>query len=153
VIASLLVAAGLDVTTETPAAASIFVLELVGKWVCPCATLCSPTMALKRLSRRMVDDLIHDQGALPQYGGTRQTVASVTLQNENGKPTKIRSTSTSHVPTIAETEAVQLVFSKELLSATAPCAVKGKNYSDARRCSLFGIGLGMSLEDVKQKAN
>jgi hypothetical protein len=55
------------------------------------------------------------------------------------------------VPTIAETEAVQLAFSKELSSATAPCAVKGKNYSDVRRCSLFGIGLGMSLEDVTQK--
>jgi hypothetical protein len=65
--------------------------------------------------------------------------------------TSTRSTSTSHVPTIAETEAVQHAFSKALLSATEPCAVKGKNYSDVERCSLFGIGLGMSLEDVKQK--
>jgi hypothetical protein len=44
---------------------------------------------LKRLSRRMVDDLIHDQDVMPEYAGTKQKVASVTLQNENGKPTEI----------------------------------------------------------------
>jgi hypothetical protein len=50
-----------------------------------------------------------------------------------------------------ETEAAQHAYSKELLSAASPCAVKGKNYSDVKQCSLFGIRLGMSPEDVIRK--
>jgi hypothetical protein len=51
---------------------------------------------LYRLSHRMRSGLARGRDALPQYAGTRQKVASVIVQNENGKPTRILEASGSY---------------------------------------------------------
>ncbi|MBU0584751.1 MAG: hypothetical protein KKB66_18480 [Alphaproteobacteria bacterium] len=45
-----------------------------------------------RLSRRLVDGLVHGNDALPRYAGTRQKVASVLLENDGLKPLRIVTT-------------------------------------------------------------
>ena len=52
--------------------------------------------------------------------------------------------------TTNERKATQAVFQRALMNVPKPCAVKGKPYSDVRGCSVFGLRLGMSLEDVKE---
>jgi hypothetical protein len=51
---------------------------------------------LYRLSHRVMSGLDRGEYALPQYAGTRQRVASVTLQNENRTPVKILEASGSY---------------------------------------------------------
>src|SRR5215207_2535142 len=45
--------------------------------------------SIKRVPRRIVDNLVFGLDAIPAYAGTRQRVAEIMLENENGKPTRI----------------------------------------------------------------
>ncbi len=45
--------------------------------------------AIKRVPRRVRDDLIFGDDAIPEYAGTRQKLADVLVENENGKPVRI----------------------------------------------------------------
>jgi hypothetical protein len=53
----------------------------------------------------------------------------------------------------SERKATQAVFQRALMNAPKPCVVKAKPYSDIRGCSVFGLRLGMSLEDVKESSD
>ena len=44
---------------------------------------------LRRLSKRVMDGLIQGTDALPQYAGTKQRIAAVTLKNEDSHPIEI----------------------------------------------------------------
>ncbi|MET4315897.1 hypothetical protein [Bradyrhizobium sp. RT4b] len=44
---------------------------------------------LKRISQRVMMALVHAQDAMPQYAGTKQKVANVILEMDNGKPLRI----------------------------------------------------------------
>jgi len=62
------------------------------------------------------------------------------------QPTKTKtSEKTSEFPR----EVVQSNFNKALMAAPRPCAVKEKSGSDLTNCSLLGVKLGMSVDDVK----
>ncbi len=45
--------------------------------------------AIKRVPRRIRDDLVFGHDGIPEYAGTRQKVADVLVENENGKPARI----------------------------------------------------------------
>ena len=45
---------------------------------------------LHRLSKRVLEGLINGTDALPQYAGTKQRIASVTLDNDRGFPIEIQ---------------------------------------------------------------
>ncbi|UPJ79093.1 hypothetical protein IVB16_30275 [Bradyrhizobium sp. 183] len=45
---------------------------------------------LKRISQRVMMALVHAQDAMPQYAGTKQKVADVILEVEDGKPLRIQ---------------------------------------------------------------
>ncbi|UPK10493.1 hypothetical protein IVA93_30060 [Bradyrhizobium sp. 155] len=45
---------------------------------------------LKRISQRLMMALVHAQDAMPQYAGTKQKVADVILEVEDGKPLRIQ---------------------------------------------------------------
>lgn len=45
--------------------------------------------AIKRIPRRIHDALTFGEDAIPEYAGTRQRVAQVLVENENGKPARI----------------------------------------------------------------
>jgi hypothetical protein len=45
--------------------------------------------ALKRIPQRVLEALPFGQDAIPEYGGTRQRVATVIIENEGGKPVRI----------------------------------------------------------------
>lgn len=44
---------------------------------------------LQRISHRVMDGLVHGYDAMPQYAGTRQKIANVIVELEEGKPTRI----------------------------------------------------------------
>jgi hypothetical protein len=44
---------------------------------------------LQRMSRRLVEGLCHGEDAMPQFANTKQKVASVTVEVEDGKPARI----------------------------------------------------------------
>ena len=48
---------------------------------------------VRRLSRRVMDGLRDDRDALPQFANTKQRLAVVTIENEDGIPIRIRDTS------------------------------------------------------------
>jgi hypothetical protein len=45
--------------------------------------------AVKHVPRRVIQGLYADEDAIPEYAGTRQRVAEVVVENENGKPIRI----------------------------------------------------------------
>jgi hypothetical protein len=45
--------------------------------------------AIKRVPRRIQDALVFGKDAIPEYAGTRQRIAQVLVENENGKATRI----------------------------------------------------------------
>jgi hypothetical protein len=47
-------------------------------------------------------------------------------------------------------ELMQKAFSRELQNVSEPCAVKCKKFSEVKNCSVFGLRLGMTLEEAKQ---
>ena len=47
----------------------------------------------QRISQRVMDGLCHGQDAMPQFASTKQKVANVVLELENGRPTRIRESS------------------------------------------------------------
>lgn len=57
---------------------------------------------LQRMSRRLIEGLIHGQDAMPQYAGTKQKSAEVVLECEDGKPVRI-----------AEAHGTFLIFDKD----------------------------------------
>jgi hypothetical protein len=44
---------------------------------------------LKRISHRLMDGLAHGKDAIPQYAGSKQKVANVLVEMDNGKPVRI----------------------------------------------------------------
>jgi hypothetical protein len=44
---------------------------------------------LQRVSQRVMDGLAHGQDAMPQFAGTKQKIANVIVELEEGKPTRI----------------------------------------------------------------
>jgi hypothetical protein len=52
---------------------------------------------LKRLSRRLMEGMVLGKDAMPQYAGTKQRIAEIVLDNENGRPTRITRTSGSYL--------------------------------------------------------
>jgi hypothetical protein len=45
--------------------------------------------AIKRVPQRLVDALVFGKDAILEYAGTRQRVAQIVIENENGKPVRI----------------------------------------------------------------
>ena len=45
--------------------------------------------AIKRVPRRIQDALVFGKDAIPEYASTRQRIAQVLVENENGKPTRV----------------------------------------------------------------
>lgn len=52
---------------------------------------------LQRMSRRLMDGLVHGRDAMPQYAGTKQKTAEVILENDGGKPVRIAQASGSYL--------------------------------------------------------
>lgn len=44
---------------------------------------------VKRISQRVMMTLVHGKDGMPQYAGTKQKVADIILEMENGKPLRI----------------------------------------------------------------
>ncbi|WOH48420.1 hypothetical protein [Bradyrhizobium sp. sBnM-33] len=44
---------------------------------------------LQRLSQRVMEGLVHGSDAMPQFAGTKQKVANVIVELEEGKPARI----------------------------------------------------------------
>jgi hypothetical protein len=61
-----------------------------------------------------------------------------------------RSEVRSNEDTDSDRKATQALFHKALLNAPKPCAVKGKKFSDIKNCTVFGLGLGMPLNEVTE---
>jgi hypothetical protein len=52
---------------------------------------------IKRLSRRLYERMVADTYAIPQYAGTRQKLAHIVLDTDNGKPSRITGVSGSYL--------------------------------------------------------
>jgi hypothetical protein len=52
---------------------------------------------IKRLSRRLYERMIADTYAMPQYAGTRQKLAHIVLDTDNGKPSRVIGVSGSYL--------------------------------------------------------
>jgi hypothetical protein len=44
---------------------------------------------LQRISHRLMEGLAHGKDAMPQYAGTKQKIANVIVEMENGKPVQL----------------------------------------------------------------
>jgi hypothetical protein len=86
--------------------------------------------AIKRVPRRTRDDLIFGYDGIPEYAGTRQKVAEVLVENENGKPVRILDAQGSYWLFDKEGRIDQdlqnRTFDAMQLACSAPRTAKGK---------------------------
>jgi hypothetical protein len=52
---------------------------------------------LQRISHRLMEGLCHGEDAMPEFANTKQKVANVTVEVENGKPARIVQASGSYL--------------------------------------------------------